>query len=68
MVIGRRVAASELRRAPTQIAYRRRGKWNAAIDCQPIFDRALNQPVFDFDGRRLLREAATRGTRGDEQD
>src|ERR1039458_3431350 len=46
-----------LRRAPAQIANRRRRERDAAVDAQPVFRSHLQQSTFDLDMRRCLRGA-----------
>jgi hypothetical protein len=50
-----------LRRAPAEITDRRRGERDAAINRQAVFGSALQQTLFDFDRRGLLRDAQPGG-------
>ena len=47
-----------------RVANRRRGKRNAPVNRQPVFESALHQSVFDHDGRGLLRETQTGSEQG----
>ena len=57
-----------LRRAPAEVADRRRGKRDAAVDGQVLLGDALHEPVFGQDGGGLLGEARRGGAEGEEKD
>ena len=50
-----------LRRAPAEVADRRRGERDAPVDRQPVFGGPLHQSALDLHGRGCLRDANPAG-------